>query len=475
MSNTNPEFFDSEQYSLEKKNFIESLREARTILREGSPFFHKAFLEELLEQSIEFHYYRYAAKIARTLLSISPYDSDLWFQLGICYTSLGKYTSALRAFRKAHSLNPADPETLIELADAYYHLKRYDRAETLLEQALVLDSNKEFALLSLAKIYQKRKQYKKALQYFYSVLDVNPESTEALFQIALSYEYQHNYQGALESYDKYLDIVPHCPIGWFNRGIVLEKLNKSDEAVKSYEFSAALDTHFVDPRFNLGNLYADAGRVIEALAMFDEVIHLDPEDETAFFNIATIYEESGDFRTALQFYSKALAIDDEYQDAYLGKGLCHLKLLETDLSIHNFGMALGSNVRRRENWNPEQCAVETETALRKMEEYYSLLMKQDTPERFPKIQQIASLLAGYKGGTITKEIVNYLLSLKPTDAMNYFILAKMHFLQGESRKGLENLQKAFSYDKEMLKYFSGRFPAVAASRLFREILDGKIL
>jgi len=59
--------------------------------------------------------------------------------------------------------------------------------------------------------------------------------------------------------------------------------------------------------------------------------------------------------------------------------------------------------------------------------------------------------------------------------MSYFILAKVQFLQGESRKGLENLQKAFYLDRETLRYFSGRFPAVVASRLFKELQDGKIL
>lgn len=475
MSFFDSEYSNNENESLQSRDLLSNIKTCKEIIREGNAFMNKSFLEETAEECIESMRYKDALLLIESILKISPYDSELWLNRGICLSHLKQKRKALKSIERALSYNPGDVEALIEKASVQISLKDYEEAKETLNRALDIEPKNEMVYFRFAKLFQQKGMFAKAVEYLESAIKIDPEFSDAYFQLAICYEYAGNFSAALNIYNQYLDLEPNCEVGWFNRGIVLENLEQFEKAIDSYELAVAIDDYFSDAWFNLGNLFADLGRYEKGIECFQKVLEIEKDDEAAFYNIATIYDEMEKYDVARKYYSRAIKRDDQYHEAYLGRGFCSYKMGNTKSAIKDFGKALATNYFSDIIWNKieeSEPSIDEKVILR-INKLVNLI-KKDPGNTF-HLTELASCFVKINNLDKAVEIFFQVLIIQPKNPICYYSLSEIYFRKGIYKHGIYYLKRAMTLDVKLIDKFAKSFPVVYTSKLFKVFMEDKKL
>lgn len=80
-------------------------------------------------------------------------SQDLYYDLGVAYGSLGRYTAALETLRYGRGINPGRPDFYVALSAAYTGLLQPEEAATALLESVQVDGEKPETLASLRQLY----------------------------------------------------------------------------------------------------------------------------------------------------------------------------------------------------------------------------------------------------------------------------------------------------------------------------------
>src|SRR5690349_7170198 len=80
---------------------------------------------------------QYEAAIAsfQKYLGMQPNDAGAYYNIGLCYRNLDRYSDSIEAFRSADRSRPNDGMTQYWIASNYYDLKQYSQAVTYYREA----------------------------------------------------------------------------------------------------------------------------------------------------------------------------------------------------------------------------------------------------------------------------------------------------------------------------------------------------
>jgi tetratricopeptide (TPR) repeat protein len=475
MSFFDSEYSNNENESLQSRDLLSNIKTCKEIIREGNAFINKTFLEETAEECIDSMRYRDALFIIENILKMSPYDSELWLNRGICLSNLKQKRKALKSIDRALSYNPGDVDALIEKASVQISLKNFDDAKDSLNRALEIEPKNEMIYFRFAKLFQQKGMFDKAVEYLNLAIKLDTEFSDAYFQLAICYEYDGDFNSALNIYNEYLNLEPNCEVGWFNRGIVLENLEQFEKAIDSYELAIAIDDYFSDAWFNLGNLFADLGRYEKGIECFQRVVQIEKHDEASYYNIATIYEEMERFELAIKYYTRAIKRDDQYHEAFLGRGYCSYKLGKVKSSIRDFGRALGSNYFSDVVWSKKESSENAvdETVILKINKLTLLLQKD--PANIFLLTDLASNYVKINNLDKGIELFFKVLTIQPKNPICYFSLAEIYFKKELVKHGFYYLKRAMTLDIKLIDKFAKSFPVVYTSKLFKVFMEDKKL
>ena len=151
-------------------------------------------------------------------LKIEPFLVDAYYNRGVIFISLGKYTQALPEFSKCLEIDSSDYLVCFNRAICFEHndMPRYSD----------------------------KKALQKAIEDYGQVIKLNPDYLPALYNRATCYEmmsekgrYADKQQLvlAIKDYDTILHKEPHNLSAMYNRGWALEHLGKLNEAIEDYQ------------------------------------------------------------------------------------------------------------------------------------------------------------------------------------------------------------------------------------------------
>jgi len=103
-------------------------------------------------------------------------DSDLYSNLGNCYTNLFQFDKAIESYKKSLEKNPKSYYAYSALYGVYLNQKDYPNAKATLEQWLNLGAQNEDVLIQLGKVSVAQKDYLSALEYFGRALLLDPKN-----------------------------------------------------------------------------------------------------------------------------------------------------------------------------------------------------------------------------------------------------------------------------------------------------------
>ena len=213
-------------------------------------------------------------------VSLSPCNSDCWYNLGNVYMDACLYKRAVECFEEGLRYRNEFPEALINLGYSLFELGRFEESMHVLERGLLIKDSCAQGWMNLGNTFN-------ALE----------KSGNAIACFRRSIKEDCKFMGA-----------------YLNLGIVLRQEGELEEAIASYRKAIEVKPDFAEAYLNLGVVLKEEGEVEEAIANFRKAIEVKPDFADAHKELATLLHEENEAHAALALYESALEIDEQVSD-----------------------------------------------------------------------------------------------------------------------------------------------------------------
>jgi protein O-mannosyl-transferase len=204
--------------------------------------------------------YKLAIVEYKKAIKIYPDYANWYYNLGICYNSIGMTDSAIIAYKKAVCADPGYFLASNNLGVLYLNKTQYDSAIIYLNISLKKDSSL-YTLLNISTACQYKKQYNIALHFDSMALGKGPGNVQT--QLKLS--------------ECYNDIGVEC----INK-------NELDKAIEEFQFALQCDSNSVVALGNMGVVYGRLGEIQKARMYYMKALEKDPGNTVIEKNLKMI-------------------------------------------------------------------------------------------------------------------------------------------------------------------------------------------
>ncbi len=266
--------------------------------------------------------YDYAIKSFELLMKKGKFDSETFWELGVCHIRLDEKDAALNAFKNAIKLAPDNAIAHKDLAILYLRLNLLDWAEDEISEALKLSPDNFEINFGAGVLYFTLGKYDLADKYFAHVADC--AEVDALFNA--SYAQNLLYLGQVEPavllFKKALSADPKCEIA-------LYELAKHYFGEKKYSPAANLVQELLmiksDPEYEYLQAKIDMAtkKYKKAILTLLKLTEQYPQNHLILLDLATSYYKTDDYENAKKYIKASLSIYPDFEE-----GLKLLKKLE---------------------------------------------------------------------------------------------------------------------------------------------------
>ncbi|HUA17465.1 MAG TPA: protein kinase [Bryobacteraceae bacterium] len=276
----------------------------------------------------------------------------------------------------------------------------------------------------------------------------------------------------------------------------------SQKALAAAQHAQTLNDQLPEVHFALGNVYQVTGKTTEAIVELKRALELAPNSDEGYRRLADAYMASGEKDQALQAYQQAIDANPYYWLNYNRLGVADLQLGQNQNALEAFQKVvqlapdsvpgyenLGATHFQLGNWNQAAANFEKALKIEPSESLYSNLgtayfylgKRAESVQMFEKAVELSpndygavgNLADGYRWtGANDKAKAAYeraialvykALQVNPKDAAALGFLGVYYAKDGDSRKGLDFIQRARTLDPNdtQLMYFEAVIDALA--------------
>ena len=140
----------------------------------------------------------------------TPRNSEVLYNLGMCFTDLNQPEKAVTVLKKSIEYNPNHSNSYVALGYAYSKKGDSESAKAYFYDALKLDPDNSYALRNLGGLYGKNGDAEKSIFYLEKAYRINPQDTSIVYGLGYSYQQVHDYGKADQYYRKVLEMDASC-------------------------------------------------------------------------------------------------------------------------------------------------------------------------------------------------------------------------------------------------------------------------
>ncbi len=263
-----------------------------------------------------------AIKTLQILMRKGKIDTDIYWELGVCYIRLDEKDAALNAFKNAIKLAPDNAIAHKDLAILYLRLNLLDWAEDEISQALKLEPDNFEINFGAGVLYFTIGKYELADKYFAHI--ANCAEVDSIFNASYAQNLLSlgQVEPAVLLFKKALSADPKCEIA-------LYELAKYYYGAKKYSPAANLVQELLmiksDPEYEYLQAKIDMAtkKYKKAILQLLKLTELYPQNHLILLDLATSYYKTDDFENAKKYIKASLSIYPDFED-----GLKLLKKLE---------------------------------------------------------------------------------------------------------------------------------------------------
>jgi tetratricopeptide (TPR) repeat protein len=286
----------------------------------------------------------------RQALALDPAFDVALRNMGKDTEAAGNPNQAMELYLQALTINPYFTEVYNDLGLIYLNRREYDLAYTCFTRAIetngvhIRSRARSHPYINRATILIERGENGAALADLVKSQEFNPDDGKLWYNMGVNFERLDRFNEALNAYTQALAYHADNPQAvYYNRGITHYKVREYERAVE--DFNAAID--FVPDWWAAiewrGNAYDELGQYDLAMADYQRVIELVPGYARVHFNLGVSYYSQGQPDKALQSYNRAIELDANYANPHYGLAQVYFDRKEYDLARTELERTLAIN------------------------------------------------------------------------------------------------------------------------------------
>lgn len=231
--------------------------------------------------------YKEGIELLQKAIEIQPESSDLHYNLGVTYESLGDDERAIECWKASLKYNPSFFAAYNNIGVMYNRKKMYDEAIEMFKNAIkYLPEEKDYYKnLSLSYVLKSQQAFNKMdleaeMEYLEKAIDICPDYPTALFALGSAYLLRGRYEEAVEPLQKAIDKRSGYLQAYTALGICLRKLNRQTEAIAAHQKAWQINPYDSSLCFNLANAYLENGDREKAITYFEQTLMYNKDDIT---------------------------------------------------------------------------------------------------------------------------------------------------------------------------------------------------
>ncbi|RDY07178.1 putative UDP-N-acetylglucosamine--peptide N-acetylglucosaminyltransferase SPINDLY, partial [Mucuna pruriens] len=255
-------------------------------------------------------------------LKIDPHYAPAYYNLGVVYSEMMQYDTALTFYEKAASERPMYAEAYCNMGVIYKNRGDLESAITCYERCLAVSPNFEIAknnmAIALTDLGTKVKlegDINRGVAFYKKALYFNWHYADAMYNLGVAYGEMLKFDMAIVFYELAFHFNPHCAEACNNLGVIYKDRDNLDKAVECYQLALGIKPNFSQSLNNLGVVYTVQGKMDAAASMIEKAIIANPTYAEAYNNLGVLYRDAGDIALAINAYEQCLKIDPDSRNA----------------------------------------------------------------------------------------------------------------------------------------------------------------
>ena len=319
-----------------------------------------------------------AAAAYRQVLSNSPDDAELHFDLSLALAKLGDSSGAQAELQSAIRLDPNMAKARNQLG--IWHLRNNEKAkaEDTFKAAIAADSQFVEAKNNLGVLYTCTGKDLNAIELFRAAIQGRPDYVPAHVNLGLVLAGEGKYAEAEKEIRNVLRSSPKNLNAYNALGMIAAKLGRGDEAIEIFrkvtqvqpdsgiahlnlgmalsadgfdlpgaliQFSEAirLNPNSAASHFSKGQVLYELNRFEESRAELDTACRMQPDNAQALYLFAQVEKKLGNVQGSVEILNHLVALEPSNSDAQLLLGRNLLILGKTDEAIHHLQISVGAS------------------------------------------------------------------------------------------------------------------------------------
>ncbi len=254
----------------------------------------------------------------------NPQDADVWFYLGVTYSSLNRHQDAVEAFKQTIRIKPDYADAHYNLGVVYGDLGRWQDEIEAYKQAIKVKPDYAGAHYNLGAAYSNLGRYQDAIDSCKQAIRIKPDFAEAHYNLGVVYSELSRYQDAVEAYKQAIRLKPDYADAHYNLGAAYGSLGRYQDEIETYKQAIRIKPDDAEAHNKLGLAYGSIGRYQDAVEAYKQAIRLKPDYAETHFNLGVAYGKLGRWQEAIEAFKQAIRLKPDYAKAHCGLGFAYL-------------------------------------------------------------------------------------------------------------------------------------------------------
>ncbi|KAL8554463.1 hypothetical protein ACS0TY_002600 [Phlomoides rotata] len=255
-------------------------------------------------------------------VKIDPNYAPAYYNLGVVYSEMMQYDTALSCYEKAAIHRPMYAEAYCNMGVIYKNrgdlesaIACYERCLTVSPNFEIAKNNMAIALTDLGTKVKLEGDTNQGVVYYKKALYYNWHYADAMYNLGVAYGEMLKFDMAIVFYELALHFNPHCAEACNNLGVIYKDRDNLDKAVECYQMALSIKPNFSQSLNNLGVVYTVQGKMDAAASMLEKAIVANPTYAEAYNNLGVLYRDAGNISLAVEAYEQCLKIDPDSRNA----------------------------------------------------------------------------------------------------------------------------------------------------------------
>lgn len=255
-------------------------------------------------------------------IKIDPHYAPAYYNLGVVYSEMMQYDTALNCYEKAAIERPMYAEAYCNMGVIYKNrgdlesaIACYERCLTVSPNFEIAKNNMAIALTDLGTKVKLEGDINQGVAYYKKALYYNWHYADAMYNLGVAYGEMLKFDMAIVFYELAFHFNPHCAEACNNLGVIYKDRDNLDKAVECYQLALSIKPNFSQSLNNLGVVYTVQGKMDAAASMIEKAIVANPTYAEAYNNLGVLYRDAGNISLAVEAYEQCLKIDPDSRNA----------------------------------------------------------------------------------------------------------------------------------------------------------------